>query len=397
MDTPSILYLGFLATAAAIALAERVYALRNERRLLAEGAEEVAPWVFRLMTPVYTLVFLAAAAEHLFGARCPPRGWVAAMAVLFVLSKGLKLWVVLHLRDAWTMKVILPRALRVVASGPYRRLRHPNYVAVVGEILAVPLLGGAWATAIAGSLVFVAILACRVRTEEAALMRRPEYAAVMGSRRRFLPAVLLLAVASGAGATAARGEAATLAIDPARSTLEFTVSRPGEAIEGKAPSFSGEVALDPARPAEGSSVALRVLAAHMATGNGMRDRKMRSAHLDTDSFPEITFRSTVITLENPGESPAAGLRPAETRRAWVEGTLALHGAKRAIRFPAAIQYDDGTFTAEGGLTLKLTDYAIPIPRFLWIVLDDEVKVRFKFVAALPASSAPQPPSGDPGR
>ncbi len=396
METSSMLYIVFVAAAGALALAERLYALRNERRLLAGGAEEVAPWVFRLMTPVYTLIFPAAVAEHLLGERRPAPIWVAAMVLLFVLSKALKLWAVRHLGDSWTMKVILPRTLRVVTSGPYRRLRHPNYVAVIGEILAVPLAGGAWVTAFAGSLAFAVILAFRVRTEEAALMRRPGYADAMRQRSRFLPAVLAVILAVGAGASAARGEPVTLALDAAQSALEFTVSRPGETIEGQAPSFAGEVTLDPARPNEGSSVVLRVEAEKMVTGNRIRDRKMRNDHLESDTFPQITFRSTSIALEDPGDGAAAGLPQAQSRRARVEGTLLLHGVEHPLRFPAAVRYDGGSFTAEGDVSLKLSDFGISIPRFLWIVLDDEVKVRFRFVAA-PPSAAPKPAGGVPGR
>lgn len=187
MDRASTLYVLFVAVAAGIALAERALAARHEARLVAEGAEEIAPRVYRLMVPVYTLVFPAAVAEHLIAGRRPPGAWVAAMVILFAASKGLKAWAVFSLGDAWTMKVILPRALRVVTTGPYRYVRHPNYVAVMGEILALPLAGGAWVTAAAGGAVFLAILSWRVRTEESALLRHPGYAAAMATKARFLP------------------------------------------------------------------------------------------------------------------------------------------------------------------------------------------------------------------
>ncbi len=183
----TILFSSLIALAILLAIAERRYALANERRILAAGGSEVAPRVFRLMVPVYVLVFPAAVAEHLLAARRPPVPVAAAMVAVFLASKALKLWAVAHLREGWTMKVILPPALRVVTSGPYRYLRHPNYVAVMGEIIALPLAGGAFVTAAAAGALFLAILAVRVRTEEAALMARPEYARAMGGRRRFLP------------------------------------------------------------------------------------------------------------------------------------------------------------------------------------------------------------------
>ena len=187
MDRPSIVFVVLVTAATLVALGERVYARRNEARLLRRGAVEVAPWVFRLMAPIYTLIFPAAIVEHLtLGRRAPPL-LAAAMIVLFAAAKGLKLWAVLQLRDLWTMRVILPRPLRVVSGGPYRYVRHPNYVAVVGEILALPLAGGAWITALVGGALFGAVLRARVRTEEAALLAHPEYASLMAGKNRFVP------------------------------------------------------------------------------------------------------------------------------------------------------------------------------------------------------------------
>jgi len=183
----SALYIALVTAAAIIAILERVHARRNEARLLNEGAEEVAPWVFRLMAPVYSLIFPASVAEHLLMAEHPPLSFAASMVLLFFLAKGLKSCAILSLGDLWTMRVILPRPLRVVTGGPYRYLRHPNYVAVLLEVTTLPLAGGAFITAAAGSALFLALLWVRVRTEEAALLARPEYAAAMGSKHRFIP------------------------------------------------------------------------------------------------------------------------------------------------------------------------------------------------------------------
>ena len=183
----SALSIALVAAAAIIAILERVYARRNESRLLSEGAEEVAPWVFHLMVPVYSLTFPGAVAEHLIMGRRPPLPFAASMVLLFLLAKGLKFWAIHSLGNLWTMRVILPRPLVVVTGGPYRFLRHPNYVAVAFEVTALPLAVGAFITAVAGGAFLFALLWARVRTEEAALLARPEYAAAMGQRRRFVP------------------------------------------------------------------------------------------------------------------------------------------------------------------------------------------------------------------
>ena len=203
-----------------------------------------------------------------------------------------------------------------------------------------------------------------------------------GARSRRAAASLVLAVLCALGPPAVRAAGAAgpkhFLIDPARSTLTFVVSRPGETIEGNAPGFTGEVSLDPDRPDERASVLLTVRADSLLTGNRIRDRKMRNAHLEAVAYPEIVFRSTAIRVGAGGAG--AGLRPGETRPALIEGILSLHGVDRSLQFPATIRYDIGSFTAEGEAGIRLTDHSIPIPRFLWIVLDDEVKVRFRFVA-----------------
>lgn len=171
-----------------------------------------------------------------------------------------------------------------------------------------------------------------------------------------------------------------LRIDRDRSMLEFTISRPGETIGGRVGEFSGEVLFDPQRP-DRSAVRLRVGAASLETGNGLRDRKMRRSHLEVERFPEIVFQSTSIRLGGAGEDVSEGPDASGgARRALVEGTLSLHGVERSLLFPVTIRYDTGSLTAEGELELRLSDHGIPIPRFLWMVLDDAVRVRFRFVA-----------------
>ncbi len=182
----------------------------------------------------------------------------------------------------------------------------------------------------------------------------------------FLPLLLAVAVVAPAAPR-------TLPIDADKSTLTFSISRPGETIEGTARGFAGEVVFDPEGPAAGDSVTLRVQAIALETGNRLRDRKMRSSHLEVDRFPEIVFRSKTIRV---GETAAGGTG----RRALVEGTLGLHGVERDLIVPATIRYDNEGLTAEGSVDLTYTDYAIPIPRFLWLVMDDVIHIRFRFVA-----------------
>jgi methyltransferase len=187
--TPSDLaYAAAVVAAAGVALAERRVASINERRRRAEGAPEIAPWVYAAMLPVYLLHLVMAPVERIVFVRRPAWWFSAAMLGLFLLAKILKLQVIRALGRSWTMRAYPPEPGAVVTSGPYRFLRHPNYIAVLLEVTALPLSGGAWGTAALCGGAFVFLLAARVRTEERALFADPVYAAAMRGRPRFLPA-----------------------------------------------------------------------------------------------------------------------------------------------------------------------------------------------------------------
>ena len=97
----------------------------------------------------------------------------------------MRYWAVTTLGDRWNTRIIVSPDRAPVTSGPYRFMRHPNYLAVVIEIAAVPMIGGAIFTAIAFSIGNALILAVRIPAEERAMGGR--YADALGSRRRFFP------------------------------------------------------------------------------------------------------------------------------------------------------------------------------------------------------------------
>jgi methyltransferase len=149
-------------------LVEALRARRNERLQLARGGREPRGDVYELMRVAYPAVFVAIVAE----------GWlrgfanrqsVAAGAVVFVTAKLLKYWAITSLGPCWTFRVIVVPGVRLVSAGPYRYLRHPNYVAVIGEFLGVAMLAAAPLTGLAGTALFALLIARRVRVERAAL------------------------------------------------------------------------------------------------------------------------------------------------------------------------------------------------------------------------------------
>ncbi|HZN04228.1 MAG TPA: YceI family protein [Candidatus Polarisedimenticolia bacterium] len=166
----------------------------------------------------------------------------------------------------------------------------------------------------------------------------------------------------------------TFKFDAAGSKLGFTVTRPGEVVEGTATQFSGTVRIDPEHPDRGGSVALEVDAATMVTGNRLRDRTMRNSHLETGTYPKVRFQSS-----SAGTKPDP-LRPGEKRPVDLQGKLDLHGVTRTIKFPVTVGYDGALLTADGTVSFTLSEFSIPIPKILWFVLDDKVTVTFHAVA-----------------
>lgn len=140
----------------------------NDRRLRAKGAIEPASDVYRLMQFAYPGCFLAMIAEAwLRGAGTSPIAVVGA--VIFGAAKALKYWAIAALGERWTFRVLVPPGSDRIVSGPYAYLRHPNYLAVAGELLGFAILARA---PIAGTIAvacFGALMAARIRVEERAL------------------------------------------------------------------------------------------------------------------------------------------------------------------------------------------------------------------------------------
>ena len=91
------------------------------------------------------------------------------------------------MREHWNVQILASMELGVVTGGPFRWVRHPNYVAVFVELMALPLLHTAWCTALAGTMIHYWVLKERIRVEEATLLSSPAYVALMGSKPRFVP------------------------------------------------------------------------------------------------------------------------------------------------------------------------------------------------------------------
>jgi methyltransferase len=150
-------------------LAEMVVATRNARWAFAHGGVESGRGHYPVMAAMHTALLVACIAEVAVADRpfLPWLGW--PMLALVVASQALRWWCVATLGHQWNTRVIVVPGLPLVSAGPYQWLRHPNYVAVVVEVAALPLVHTAWVTALVFTLANAAVLAVRIPVEERAL------------------------------------------------------------------------------------------------------------------------------------------------------------------------------------------------------------------------------------
>jgi methyltransferase len=166
-----IVPLSLLLLTMPLMLLEARLAARHDRALRAAGAVEPAGDVYGVMRFVYPGCFLAMAAEAwLRAARLD--GLVAAGVAVFTASKLLKYWAIRTLGQRWSFRVLVPVHSTRITTGPYRYMRHPNYVAVAMELAGIGIMAHAPLSGLASLVVFGSLLLARIRVEERALGMR---------------------------------------------------------------------------------------------------------------------------------------------------------------------------------------------------------------------------------
>jgi methyltransferase len=164
-------YLVLLGLVALERLAELIVSTRNARRAKAMGGVETGQGHYPAMVALHTGLLVGCAVEVVVTDRpfIPWLGW--SMLALVVASQALRWWCIRTLGVRWNTRVIVVPGLPLVTGGPYRWMNHPNYVAVVVEGIALPLVHTAWVTAVLFTALNIPLLAVRLRCEEAALAR----------------------------------------------------------------------------------------------------------------------------------------------------------------------------------------------------------------------------------
>jgi methyltransferase len=145
-------------------------ASRNERTQRARGGIEPGAdaHVFSVMRVAYPAAFASMLAEGMWRGGTPAEVFLIGAAV-FTAAKALKWWAILELGPSWTFRVIVVPGVPLVNGGPYRYVRHPNYVGVFGELVGAALMTGATISGPIATLVFTALMARRITVEQRAL------------------------------------------------------------------------------------------------------------------------------------------------------------------------------------------------------------------------------------
>lgn len=163
------LYTGLIALVGIERLIELRLSKRNAQWAFERGGKEFGHAHYRFMTVFHSLFLVACLAEPWLLDRpfLIPWSWLAL--VLAIAAQLLRYWAITTLGTRWNTRVIVLPEAEPVTGGPYRFFRHPNYAAVVLELAVLPLVHGAWLTAVVFSVVNLALLRVRIRVEEDAL------------------------------------------------------------------------------------------------------------------------------------------------------------------------------------------------------------------------------------
>jgi methyltransferase len=152
------------------------------------------------MVAVHVVWFIGMVLESTFKPTSPTKATLALTALLFFLAQILRLWTMSTLGRHWNITVWAPpdaagidnqkESPDFVHTGPYRYIRHPNYLVVMIEFITLPIMGGAYLTAALCSVFNLLVLWRRIQVEEKYLFSRAGYRETMGMKARFIPGII---------------------------------------------------------------------------------------------------------------------------------------------------------------------------------------------------------------
>ncbi len=171
MSAATLIALATVVAVFAVMAGEAVLSAHNASALRARGAVEPPGDPYRLMQGAYPLSFVALGLEGAL-AGPSPAPVLAAGLLVFGVAKALKAWAISSLGSRWSFRVLVPPGEPPLVRGPYAFMRHPNYLAVCGEIVGVALIVGALVSGVLAVVGFGWLMLRRIAVEDRALGRR---------------------------------------------------------------------------------------------------------------------------------------------------------------------------------------------------------------------------------
>ncbi|MDE3839327.1 hypothetical protein C0966_08160 [Bacillus methanolicus] len=165
---------------------ELIVAKQNEKWMKSQGAVEFGQKHYPIIVFVHILFFFVLITEvQSFHKDISPL-W-PLLLVAFLAAQAIRIWALLSLGRYWNTKILVLPGASVVKKGPYRYLKHPNYLVVALEFIIIPLMFHAFFTAILFSLLNIFVLSIRIPVEEKALTKFTEYELSFKKKNRFVP------------------------------------------------------------------------------------------------------------------------------------------------------------------------------------------------------------------
>ncbi len=182
------LFVVLLLATGLMRLGELVVSVRRMRERPGDVVSE--PWLFPLMALLHGGLVFAPIAEVVWLDRPVVPALLVASIGILVLATVLRVWTLRTIGYAWNVRVVEPPSDAIATTGPYAYIRHPNYLVVILEILALPLVHTAVVSCIALTALNAFVLFHRIRTEEAVLSKNPSWSAAFADKARLVPFLL---------------------------------------------------------------------------------------------------------------------------------------------------------------------------------------------------------------
>lgn len=176
----------FIALLIVQRLGELQVAKRNYKWAFAQGGLELGREHYKWMWALHSLFFAAMLTEYMLLHPTMPT-WAIYPLIFFIAAQGLRIWAILSLGSYWNTRIVVIPGTLLQTKGPYRWIRHPNYLAVIVEIASIPLLFGLYITATLFTLLNAIVLMHRIRIEEEGLALHTSYMETMQKTPRWIP------------------------------------------------------------------------------------------------------------------------------------------------------------------------------------------------------------------